>query len=69
MNLNKRLNRIEERLNPPEKPTAWIAHIKKNGRVELSHELEKVLELPDVEALCKWENERGGLPAIRVEYV
>ena len=68
MSLNKRLNRIEERLNPPKKPTAWIARIRKDGRVILSHEGDEI-ELPDVDALCDWENQRGGLPAIRIEYV
>ena len=69
MNFKKRLTKIEKRLNPEELPTAWIARIKSNGRVILSHKDSEDIQLPNVETLCEWEREKGGLPAIRIEYV
>lgn len=69
MSYKKRLTKIENRLNPEELPTAWIARIKSNGRVILSHNDSEDIQLPNVEALYEWEREKGGLPAIKIEYV
>ena len=70
MNLNKRISQLEE-LNAPKKelPTAWIAEIKDDGKIELSHIKHETIHLPDVNALNNWERQKEGLPVIRIEYV
>lgn len=49
--ISKRLEAIEERTHTRERPTAWVATIKVNGKVELTHSDSDTVHLDNREEL------------------
>ena len=71
MNLNKRLKALEEIHDPKEKPSAYIAIIETNGKVELSHAEHDTVHLESREELNQFiaENNIPEMGVIIAEYV
>ena len=72
MNLNKRIDALEELHAPKkEKPTAWVAMIDVNGKVELSHIKHGTIYLNNRDELQDFmkDNELDGFQVLIVEMV
>ena len=59
MNFDKRLSAIENRLNPKERPCAWLAIVELDGKVSASHVEHGNHEFKNIEAFDVFRESKG----------